>query len=257
MRILLTNDDGIHSPGLLLLADALRKAGHRVFVFAPAADKSGVSHAITFFNGPCKLVAVGEDTWSCEGTPVDCVIIALLGGIPALCLLDDAGNRKDIAPIDCIISGINRGANLGTDIVYSGTAAAARQGALCGIPSLALSLLERDCVWRWDMAVAFVLEYLDQMLAYWKPHSFINVNMPNMQEKPAGLVHAFPSLRYYNDRIEVYQAPDGHQYCFANAGKIGAQPDQGSDCMVAENNHASISEIYIHPLLLGSVRGEA
>jgi len=255
MKILLTNDDGINSPGILLFAGALRAAGHRVFVIAPDSDNSGVSHAITFFSHPCKLTAIGEDTWSCGGTPVDCIIIALLGGIPELCMIDEAGNRKQTATVDCIISGINRGANLGTDIVYSGTAAAARQGALCDIPSLALSLLEGEganSVWDWDMAVAFVLERLDEMLAYWKPHSFVNVNIPNKQEKPAGLVHAFPSFRYYNDRIDVYQAPDGNRYCFAKAGKIGTQPGQGRivDWEVVEKNNASISEIYIHPLLL-------
>jgi 5'-nucleotidase len=99
MRILLTNDDGINSPGILKLADALRKAGHRVFVVAPAADHSGVSHCITFLNGPRKLTAVGEDTWSCDGTPVDCVIIGLFGGLPELC------SSLRITPRDWVLPG--------------------------------------------------------------------------------------------------------------------------------------------------------
>ena len=262
MKILLTNDDGFDSPGILLLAQALRGAGHRVFVVAPASDQSGVSHSITFLNGPCKLVETGKDSWSCEGTPADCMVIALMGGIPELCILDEAGKRKQVIPVDAIISGINRGSNLGTDIVYSGTAAAARQGALCGIPSAALSLVgggNENREWHWDIAVSFVQENLDSILAYWKPNSFVNVNMPNKKEKPLGLIHSFPSFRYYNDRIDVFSAADGHRYCFANAGKItGFKRKEGmTDCEVVEENNASVSEIFIHPLLLESVRGEA
>jgi 5'-nucleotidase len=250
MRLLLTNDDGINSPGLLLFAAALRKAGHRVFVLAPSADRSGVSHSITFLNGPTKIVRIDEDTWSCDGTPVDCVVIGLMGGLP------------ECAPFDAIVSGINRGANLGTDLVYSGTAAAARQGALCGIPSLALSLLagapslegapsKEGDAWYWDMAVAFALERFAEMLAFWKPGCFVNVNIPGQKEKPCGLVHAFPSLRYYNDSIEIYCAPDGQRYCFAKSGEVSAKPEKGSDWEAVTGNNASISDILIHPALLG------
>ncbi|MDR0730727.1 MAG: hypothetical protein LBF63_03595 [Treponema sp.] len=116
MNILLTNDDGCESPGILLLASALRENGHRAAVLAPDRDRSGVSHSISFLDGPLILKSRGEDTWSCSGLPVDCVVTAMLGAIP-------------YKP-DLILSGINRGANLGTDLLYSGTAAAARQGSL-------------------------------------------------------------------------------------------------------------------------------
>ena len=244
MRLLLTNDDGINSPGLLPLAAALRKAGHKVFVLAPSADRSGVSHSITFLNGPNKITQIENDTWSCDGTPVDCVVIGLMGGLP------------ECAPLDAIVSGINRGANMGTDIVYSGTAAAARQGALCDIPSLALSLLEgapskEGDSWYWDMAVAFAVERFAEMLAFWKPDCFVNVNIPNQKEIPRELVHAFPSLRYYNDSIETYYAPDGQRYCFAKSGAVSAKPEKGSDWEAVAGNKASISDILIHPALLG------
>jgi len=253
LRILVTNDDGINSPGITVLAAALRKAGHRVFVVAPETNQSGVSNAVRFFHGPCKLTHIAEDTWSCGGTPADCVVIALMGGIPELCLMDESRKRKQTLPVDLIVSGINQGANLGTDIVYSGTAAAARQGAFFKIPSVALSLLQGD-EWNWDMAVGFIVERLDEMASYWKPDSFINVNIPNRREKPAALVHAFPSLRYYNDSIEVYRAPDGGRYCFAKTWNISVQPEQGSDCEVTAGNNASLSEVFIHPLLRESVK---
>jgi 5'-nucleotidase len=253
MRILLTNDDGISSPGITVLAAALRTAGHRVFTVAPESNQSGISNAVKFFHGPSRLTQIGADTWSCGGTPADCVVIALMGGIPELCLMDESWKKKQLLPVDLIVSGINQGANLGTDIVYSGTAAAARQGAFFNIPSLALSLLEGD-EWRWDMAAGFAVERLDEMVSYWKPDSFINVNIPNQREKPAALVHAFPSLRYYNDRIIAYQAPNGCRYCFAKSWAAAAEPEQGSDCDVTAGNNASLSEIFIHPVLRESVK---
>jgi len=246
MKILLTNDDGINSPGLRLLAERLRKTGHKVVVVAPEGEQSGVSHAIAFFRTPCKLTAIAGDTWSCGGSPGDCVAVALLGGLPEEFTLPHS-------PPDVVLSGINRGANLGTDIVYSGTAAAARQGALHNIPSVALSLIEGD-EWYWDMAVDFAVERLDEIKAYWKPDSFVNVNIPNRREKPHALVHAFPSFRYYNDSIEIHHAPDGHRYCFARTGKVASRPEHGSDDAVTAENNASVSEIYIHPVLLESVR---
>ena len=254
MRILLTNDDGIMSPGIQMLMAALREAGHRVYTVAPGSDRSGISHSISFINNPCKLVEIDKDTWVCDGTPVDCIIVGLLGGIPELCILNNPDNLTEHQAPDLIISGINRGANLGTDIVYSGTASAARQGALCNIPSIAFSLQDGP-VWNWEMAVIYINENLDEMISYWKPDTFINVNIPNYREFPLGLVHAFPSLRYYNDRIETYQAPDGNRYCFAKAGVIGAKPDEGSDWKTVTDKYASISEVYIHPVLLESVRG--
>jgi 5'-nucleotidase len=252
MKILLTNDDGIDSPGITLFAKALREAGHRVLVFAPSSDQSGVSHAISFFHSPCKVSEIGEDTWSCKGTPVDCVVLALMGCVPK--------------PLDLVISGMNRGANLGTDILFSGTASAARQGALYNIPSVAFSLAEAGKdgkgsagdpdsagAWYWDMAVSFAVEHLDRIRECWKPDSFINVNIPNRKEKPRELVHAFPSLRYYNDSIDIYHAPDGCRYCFTKVGMVSAKPEQGSDCEVVAGNNASLSAIYIHPSLLESV----
>ena len=250
MRILLTNDDGVDSPGILLLAGALRGAGHRVFMVAPSFDASGVSHSISFFKGSRKLAEIERDSYSFDGTPADCVTVALRGCIPELSVLE----RGDGTPPALVLSGINRGANLGTDIVFSGTAAAARQGAFYGIPSVALSLVGTDWkTWHWEMAVAFVLERFGEMLSYWKPDSFVNVNIPNRAEGPLDLVHAFPSLRQYDDDIDVYHAPDGNRYCVAKMEEVKAKPDRGSDWNTVSENNASISEIFIHPVLLENV----
>ncbi|WP_461248362.1 5'/3'-nucleotidase SurE [Treponema sp. R6D11] len=157
MRILLTNDDGITSQGIRLLAKALRGVGHKVFTVAPDSNQSGCSHSLKFLHEPLKLKEIEEDTWSCSGTPVDCIIVALLGGIPEICIsTEGAEHNLEKAP-DLILSGINAGANLGTDIVYSGTAAAARQGGFFGIPSVALSLVDSDLPWQWEMVISYII----------------------------------------------------------------------------------------------------
>ena len=243
MKIFMTNDDGILSPGITLLAAALRNKGHRVVLLAPDVNRSGISHAITFLNGPCKIEKTGEDSWSCAGTPADCVIIALLGGIPGM---------KEFFP-DLVLSGINRGANLGTDIVYSGTAAAARQASLHGIPSIALSLLERDNAWHWEPAVNFFIEKLQFVCDFWKKDTFVNINFPNMPSQPAGFIPSFPAKRCYTDTIELYQSPQGDYYCFADGGKIGAKNEALSDYDTVSGNNASISAVYIHPVSIDEI----
>jgi 5'-nucleotidase len=124
MRLLLTNDDGIHSDGIQALIRGLEGA-HEVWVVAPSVEASGGSHSITLHD-VLKIRRLSDRRFSCRGTPADCVMVALLGLVPA--------------DIDLVISGINHGPNLGTDILYSGTAAGARQGALMGVPSVALSV---------------------------------------------------------------------------------------------------------------------
>ncbi|MDR2951742.1 MAG: 5'/3'-nucleotidase SurE [Treponema sp.] len=247
MRILLTNDDGVTSPGLSLLAASLRETGHRVFVVAPDDERSGYSHSITFLNKPCKLAEIKKDTWSCSGTPADCVIIALLGGIGELCVvMEDGAYNMDKAP-DLILSGINAGANLGTDIVYSGTAAAARQGSFLGIPSVALSLVESHAGFQWAPVIEYITEKLEDMAAFWKPGTFVNVNFPNTGKRPCALVPAFPSKRHYKDHVVRYTAPDGGVYCFAEAGKADNTIEAGSDWAEVKKNNAALSVILCEP----------
>jgi 5'-nucleotidase len=245
VRILLTNDDGVSSPGIILLAKALRDAGHRVFVLAPDSDRSGFSHSISFLGNPCKITEIEQDTWSCSGTPADCVVMGLMGGIPGLCVTGGSGLVPDL-----VLSGINRGANIGTDIIYSGTAAAARQGSLCGIPSVALSLVEGGESWYWEGAVSFASARLGEMRARWREGIFVNVNFPNIPEGPGALVPAFPSLRRYNDRVELYEAPGGGRYCFTRTGSVETRPENGSDWDAVSKNQASMSAVLVQPVSL-------
>jgi 5'-nucleotidase len=247
MRILLTNDDGINSPGTRLFAKVLRNAGHRVFTVAPAINRSGCSHSIEFLNGPLKLSEIEEDTWSCSGTPVDCIITALFGGIPEICIsTEGTALNLERAP-DLILSGINAGANLGTDIIYSGTASAARQGSFFGIPSVALSLAESDLPWQWESVISYITEKLVLIMGYWKAGSFVNVNFPNIEKKPSTLVPSFPSLRYYNDRIVTFVSPDGGKYCFAKPGKVENIPEEGSDWAEVLKGNAAFCVVLSQP----------
>ena len=254
MRILLTNDDGFTSLGITKLAKSLREKGHKVYMVAPDKNRSGTSHSISFLNEPCKLTEIEKDTWSCSGTPVDCVIVSLLGGIEEVNITTEDGRIiLDKAP-DLVLSGINVGANLGTDIVYSGTAAAARQGSIFGIPSVALSLVENDGNWHWEPAVSFAVENLDKMMSYWKAGAFVNVNFPNTGKKPSALVPSFPSLRYYNDRIVNFTAPDGGLYCFATTVLTPSDEmsriDEGSDWAEVLKNNAALSVVKSQPVVL-------
>ena len=235
MNILLTNDDGIASEGLQKLAAFLRSGGkHRVSVIAPDADRSGVSHSITILRDPVKLSLEEEDTWSCSGTPADCVIAGIMGGLP---------ERPDL-----VLSGINRGANSGTDIIYSGTAAAARQASLSAIPAIALSLVAWDGYY-WDMAASWAADHLEEFLAFWKKDCFVNVNIPNSPGGPEGMMAAWPAVKDYADSLSIMDAPDGRRFCFLLAGEEKSVKETGSDCEVLSRNFASISTIFNYPIV--------
>jgi len=124
MNILITNDDGIESEGLKTLARVLSR-DHRIMIVAPDGERSGKSHSISL-GEPVRMRRMGENALACGGTPADCVLFSILGAVP---------EKPDI-----VVSGINRGPNLGTDIIYSGTAAAARQAALMGYAAVAVSV---------------------------------------------------------------------------------------------------------------------
>ena len=236
MNILLTNDDGIESDGIQTLAGALRSKGKdRVYILAPDSNRSGVSNGLGIFRGPVKLTEKSKDTWVCSGMPADCVIIAALSGKPC---------RPDI-----IISGINHGANLGTDIIYSGTAAAARQGALMGLPSIALSL-NGWADYNWNMAARYSADHLEEFLAVWKSDIFVNVNIPNNPGGPSGTAFTWPCRKNYHDSISVIQSFDTEEWCFLAPGEQTIENETGSDWDAISKNYVSISPVFIHPVVL-------
>jgi len=234
MNILLTNDDGVDSEGILKLAAALRAKGkYRVLVLAPDCNRSGISNAVSLLNGPVKVLQLGEDTWSCSGYPADCVIAAKMGVLP-------------VKP-DMVLSGINRGENLGSDLIYSGTAAAARQASLGGFPAIALSLAGKETFY-WDMAVCWAADHLEELMTFCEADSFVNVNIPNSPGGPAGMLTTWPAIKCYRESLTLMDAPDGSRWCFLEGEPELPEAQANSDCDAVARNFVSVSPVYNYPV---------
>lgn len=177
-RVLLTNDDGIDAPGLAVLEEVAATLAREVWVVAPEHDQSGTSHSISL-HAPLRYSRQGERRFGISGTPGDSVVMA------ARFLMRDA-------PPTLVLSGINRGANLGVETVFSGTVGAAMTGMLLGIPSIALSqaFTDRDAV-RWDTARALAPGVIRTLLtAGWNKQACLNVNFPDVPPETAGPITA-------------------------------------------------------------------
>ena len=193
-RILVVNDDGIESTGIVVLAEALAALGD-VTVVAPDGDRSGASHSITTRRPVSSVVRSDRSvrSFACSGTPADCVIL----GVNDLCG----------APPDFVVSGINRGANLADDINYSGTVAGAVEAAFVGIPAIAVSLAaswpEEDPVHHWQTAANVACDLLTETLREpLPPGSYWNVNVPNVDAANLrGLRYTRQGRKQYTERL--------------------------------------------------------
>ena len=167
MHVLVSNDDGVDAPGIHALAKGLRDAGHRVTVVAPDRDRSGASNSLTL-DQPIRTKSVGDAIWSVSGTPTDCVHLALTG------LLDEEP--------DIVVSGINNFANMGDDVIYSGTVAAAMEGRFLGLPAIAMSLSTGDHAGKFfDSAARAAVEIIARLRVDPLPaDTILNVNVPDL-----------------------------------------------------------------------------
>lgn len=164
-RILVTNDDGIHAPGLKVLERVARRLSSDVWVVAPESEHSGASHALTL-RRPLQVHRLGVRRYATSGTPTDCVLIAV------------KHIMEKRAP-DLILSGVNRGANLGEDVIYSGTVAAALEGALLGIPAIAFSQVRKGNDVPFKTAEAFAPDIVRRLVKLeWPKGVLMNVNFP-------------------------------------------------------------------------------
>ncbi len=231
MRILLTNDDGFGAAGLEAMAGALSDA-HDLRVVAPDRERSGVSHALTL-GRPGRIRKIGEGRYSCSGTPTDCVMLSLLGAI---------GFEPEI-----VVSGINRGANIGTDIVYSGTCGAARQAVITGLPGIAVSCASFEEPLHYEAAARFVGENIERLAGLCKDDVFINVNAPSSSRTDLRWAWTFPSRRQYRDLLKSFEAPDGQNYCFLSNGGIDSSDEPGSDHRAVREGMISVSAVLVHP----------
>jgi len=171
MRILVTNDDGIHAEGLAVLEAVARQLSDDVWVVAPETEQSGAGHSLTM-NQPLRMRTIDERRYAVAGTPTDCVLMAVLEIMK--------GARPDL-----LLSGINRGMNVAEDVTYSGTIAAAMEGTLLDIPSIALSLeVGHGEQVMWDVPRQHALDIVQKVLkAGWPKGDLINVNFPSRDVK--------------------------------------------------------------------------
>ena len=236
INILVANDDGIKSPGIQTLARALKGIGH-VTVVAPEREQSTMGHALTLHK-PVRLFHVhsekGMDQWALSGTPADCVYM----GIRAV-----LKTRPDI-----IISGINNGVNVGNDIYYSGTIAAAREGAVLDIPAIACSLdyhyeVGSKAKVHFDDAANYIADLVPEVLANRLPsHCLLNVNFPNLPfSKIRGVKVSRQGFRIYTDVVKEKRDNRGKPYYWLGGQYAGFRPIEGSDCEVLDNGYISIT----------------
>ena len=227
MRVLLSNDDGVHSAGLQALADALSDVAE-VFVVAPDREQSAASHAISLHR-PLRIVELGPRRWSVDGTPTDCVYVALHHLLKA--------NRPDVC-----ISGINYGPNLGDDVTYSGTVAAAMEATLLGIPSIAVSLVGRE---RFDFgpAAAFARGLALEVASRGLPKgTLLNVNVP--PGTPGGFAVTRLGKRNYGSSVIENVDPRGRRYYWIGGAETKHEVISGSDCCaVFDANLVSITPL--------------
>lgn len=218
MVVFLTNDDGIHAPGLRNLYNALRNAGLEVVVVAPLTEQSAVGHSVTIFS-PVRIREIRENNFfgiGLSGTPVDCVKWALTYYLPS-------------AP-DLIVSGINNGANVGVDILYSGTVSAATEGALASIPSMAVSLdnflpenMQEEANWTSNLVQNFNWESLPERCV-------LNLNFPARgQAKSRGLRVCPQTDATYDDFYDERKDPRGRPYYWLGGNIPATRVSKGTD----------------------------
>ncbi|MBP9707699.1 MAG: 5'/3'-nucleotidase SurE [Oligoflexales bacterium] len=226
---LISNDDGIHADGLRVLADTARLFGD-VIVVAPRDEQSARSQAITV-SSPLRYNQQSEGVFSVEGTPADCVLLAFKKIMP----------RKP----DWVLSGINHGANLGQDVLYSGTVGAALEGALNGSPAIAFSLggQASHAKWHFETAQKIVSLVLKNLASLTVPERrLLNVNVPNIEASELrGVVFAEPGFRVYEDRLHESFDPRGRPYYWLGGYTDHAEHISENDCSLVAGGYATLS----------------
>ena len=227
--ILISNDDGINSEGLHKLNETLKDLGE-VFVVAPDRDQSAVSHSLSLYR-PLRIEQISDNVYTVDGTPTDCVNIAVNG------ILKD---RK----IDIVVSGINKGENLGDDITYSGTVSAAMEGALLGVPSIAVSLATK-VDFNFEAAAYYsklIAEYV--LRSNLPPATILNVNVPHMPKGDIrGVLVTRQGKRVYGEPIVEKVDPRGKKYYWIGGYELGSVDIENSDITAVKNGYVSVTPV--------------
>jgi 5'-nucleotidase len=224
-RILLTNDDGIHSEGIIKLEESLREVGD-VYTVAPASEMSGASHSLTLAR-PLRIRQIDDRHWTIDGTPTDCVTLALNK------ILTD-----DLRPHICV-SGINHGGNLGDDASYSGTVAGALEATILGVPGLAFSLVARE---RFDFteAARFAVVAVRKVIAEGLPEgTLLNINIPS--DKINGVRVTRQGIKSARPIITEHTDPRGKAYYWIGEEVYGSEREDGTDYHAVEQGFISVT----------------
>jgi 5'-nucleotidase len=226
-RILVTNDDGYRSEGIKALADAFRRLG-AVTVVAPVEEASAIGHALTLRH-PLRLETVGEATFAVDGTPTDCVNIAVtqvFKGLP-----------------DLVVSGINKGWNLGDDVTYSGTVSGALEGALLGVPAIAVSLRATRSAYDFTYAARAAAAMGEAMLRRpLSPRTFLNINVP--RGEPKGYRVTVQAKRNHVTSVAERHDPKCRPYYWIEEGQNEWEPHDRSDYQAVRDGYVSITPLH-------------
>lgn len=248
-RILITNDDGYESEGLHALREALLPFG-QVTVVAPSSEKSACGHSLTLSH-PLSFIGVDDDFYKLDdGTPSDCIYLALHSIYE--------GQKPDL-----VVSGINKGSNMGEDITYSGTAAGAMEGVLHGIPSIAISQVMDYEKPLPDFAlakqsIAALVENIFASKFPLPPRQFLNVNIPHdVKEAPMRVTYA--GHRFYGNDAHLHRNPRGKEYYWLGLHPLEYKPREGReelcDFEAIEQGHVSVSPIMLDLSAYASMQG--
>ncbi len=224
-QILVTNDDGVHSDGIHALARALARLG-KVIVVAPHIEASAIGHALTL-RRPLRMERLREDVYEVDGTPTDCVNVAI--------------TQLYATPPDLVVSGINKGYNLGDDVTYSGTVSGALEGSLLGIPSIAVSL-ERSAEYDFTVAAEAAATVAEAVLERGLPaRTFININVP--KGTPRGMRATVQSKRNHITVVAEREDPRGRPYYWIEEGENDWEPHDRSDFQAVKDGYISVTPL--------------
>ncbi len=229
MLLLLSNDDGVGSEGLLALKAEL-SLKHEVWAIAPERERTCVGHAITLHK-PLRLKEHGDRLFSTNGTPADAVLLGVKGLLPG--------------KPDLVISGINMGPNMGQDVTYSGTVAAAKEAAFMDIPSIAVSLNGRRDFLFGD-AARTVSHLVETLCSSGLPeHTFLNVNIPNLlRENVRGFMVTRLGKRIYNGKVVERTDPRGGKYYWIGGDGDAFEPIPGTDLLAVSQGYVSVTPLH-------------
>jgi len=230
-HILLTNDDGIHAPGLQLLFKQSRELG-RITIIAPEHDSSAASHSLTM-NRPLRVREIAENVYAINGTPTDCITIGIGKILP----------QKP----DLVISGINPGPNLGDDVSYSGTVSAAIESTMLGIPAIAVSLAGESDPLHYETAADFSIRLAQIILAMGLPRdTLLNVNVPNTPvDRIEGILFTRRGRRLYEDAIKETHDPWGRKHYWIGGGTPSFDAGEDTDSAAISVNKVSITPMHL------------